>query len=60
MQWDYRIVYLIGTSQQVEPQLRQAGWEGWELVGMTVLPGVNPATGVATFVGTLKRPITPR
>jgi hypothetical protein len=57
MQWDYRIVWLIGTSAQVEPQLKQAGWEGWEMVGVTCVPGPNPATGVATFIATFKRPL---
>jgi hypothetical protein len=55
-QWEYRVEILGGTPEHMQPQLGALGFEGWELVAVTV-QGWDRA-GMAP-VGIFKRPLAP-
>jgi hypothetical protein len=55
-QWDYRIVVLGGDPRHLEPQLKQLGWEGWELV---LISGSESGRTAGAFLGVFKRMVTP-
>lgn len=54
--WEYRIVRIDFSSYDVRPQgtLDELGEQGWELVGIQVLPRGESQTHSATWI--FKRP----
>lgn len=58
-QWDYRVEPLSLQAGPMEIALKQAGWEGWELVTIIYPQGQANTTAWAVPVGVFRRPVTP-
>lgn len=56
-QWDYRVEILQLQVGPMENALKQAGWDGWELVSV-FYPQGTVGTAWAAPVAILRRPVT--
>lgn len=58
-QWDYRVEPLTSHPQMMETQLKQLGWEAWELVDIIYPQALGTSsTAWAVPVAIFRRPVT--